>query len=127
MIKLRLGAGGAGGFVILPITKGNRALPIHINLNSHRREKEKIILIKKIETKLKQANFFVVPICCITLNDTLVFQYVTVVLLLFHAINPNKTDKVHTISDKSHKSVYIIQRTSTKYPKTEDRNDLPEE
>jgi len=49
MIKLRSGAGGAGGFVILPITKGNRALSTH-NLNSRREietEREKILLIKK--------------------------------------------------------------------------------
>ena len=40
MIKLRLGAGGAGGFVILPITKGNRALPIHKVEFPPKRERE---------------------------------------------------------------------------------------
>lgn len=57
MIKLRLGAGGAGGFVILPITKGNRALPIHKFEFPPKRERENNIN-KKIETKLKQDNFF---------------------------------------------------------------------
>ena len=40
MIKLRLGAGGAGGFVILPITKGNRALSIREFEFAPKRERE---------------------------------------------------------------------------------------
>ena len=52
MVKLRLGAGGAGGFVILPMTKGNRALPIHKFEFPPKRERENSIN-KKIETKLK--------------------------------------------------------------------------
>jgi hypothetical protein len=48
MIKLRLGAGGAGGFVILPITKGNRALPIHKFEFPPKRERE-----NNINKKLK--------------------------------------------------------------------------
>ena len=109
MVKLRLGAGGAGGFVILPITKGNRALSIREFEFPPKRERENNIN-KKIETKLKQDNFFVVPIFCTTLNDTLVFQYDKAVLLLFHAINPNKTDK-STQLVISHTQVYIYYTT----------------